>query len=65
MGVFRETTLACRSIELLPVQLRARAVSLPSSVIHLENLFCVAVAVGRARRLDIRGRYKSLCGATV
>ena len=27
--------------------------------------FCVAVAVGRARRLDIRGRYKSLREATV
>ena len=45
-GCFRETKLAWRSIELLPVQLWARAVSLPSAVIHLKNLFCVAVAAG-------------------
>ena len=64
-GCFRETTLAWRSVELLPVQLSGLGGFLPSLVIHRENLFCVAVAVGCARRLDICGRYKSLCEATV
>ena len=35
------------------------------SVIHLKNLFCALDARRCSHRLDIRGRYKSLCEATV